>query len=73
LTVFVTGQALAALPRSRDALVRGTSFHASASIPCVANPCAGPELKPCEAFVTRRAGGAATVEIPRGQDLGRRA
>jgi hypothetical protein len=63
LTVGVTGQALAPIAASKDALIPGTSFHASAKITCVPFL----ETKPleCDAFVVRRGGGGtATVDIP---------
>jgi hypothetical protein len=64
LAIRVTGTALPPLPASQDALIKGTPFHASASIKCVM-PYADPSAKPCEAFVTRRGtDGTATVEIP---------
>jgi len=62
LTVGVTGQALAATPAARDALLPGTPFHASATIACV--PPYAASTKECEAFVIRRGfGGTATVEV----------
>jgi hypothetical protein len=64
LTIRVTGTALPPLKASQDALIKGTSFHASASIKCVM-PYGDPTPKPCEAFVIRRGtDGTATVEIP---------
>ena len=66
LTVGVTGRALAPLDKSQDALLPGTPYHASASISCVPNPYVDTQLQPCEAFVTRRGQGSATVEIPLG-------
>jgi hypothetical protein len=65
LTVRVTGTALPPLKASQDALIKGTAFHASASITCVM-PYGDSPSKPCEAFVTRRGtDGTATVEIAR--------
>lgn len=62
LTLGVTGQALAPTAASKDALVPGTSFHASAKIPCV--PPFETKPQECEAFVTRRGfDGTATVEV----------
>jgi hypothetical protein len=63
LTVGVTGQALAPIAASQDALIPGTSFHASAKVKCV--PFLETKPQECDAFVVRRgAGGTATVEIP---------
>jgi hypothetical protein len=63
LTVSVTGHALAPIAASRDALVPGTSFHASAKVKCV--PFLETKPQECDAFVVRRGGGGtATVEIP---------
>ena len=67
LTVGITGQALAPREKSQDALLPGTSYHAAASISCVPNPYVDTQLKPCQAFVIRRAQEAATVEIPLGE------
>jgi hypothetical protein len=70
LTIGVTGSALAPLPASKDALLPGTSFHASGRITCLLSG----ETKPreCDAFVIRRGfDGTATVEIPQAQ-AGRR-
>ena len=65
LTVTVTGQTLAPTPASKDALLPGTPFHASASIACLPMPYGDTKPQRCEAFVIRRgAGGTATVEIP---------
>jgi hypothetical protein len=75
LTVTVTGKPLPPLPASKDATIPGTSFHASARIPCVPYIEKFREKKPqeCEAFVIRRGfDGTATVEIPQGNDIMRR-
>jgi hypothetical protein len=62
LTVGVTGEPLAPLPPSQDALVPGTPYHASATIRCV--PYLETEARDCEAAVIRRGfDGTATVEI----------
>jgi hypothetical protein len=62
LTVGVTGKALAAVPAAKDALIPGTRFHASASVPCT--PPFDPKPQQCEAFVIRRGfDGTATIEI----------
>lgn len=73
LSVTVTGTPLAPLPARLDALVRGTAFHASASILCVAAPYADRQPKPCPAFVIRRGtDGTATVDVPLGSGVARR-
>ena len=65
LTVSVTGQALAPIPASQDALLPGTPYHASGSITCLPMPYGDTKPQRCEAFVVRRGtGGTATVEIP---------
>ena len=67
LTINVTGKALAPVPASKDAVIPGTPFHASAKITCVPYIEVFREKKPqdCEAFVIRRGfDGTATVEIP---------
>jgi len=62
LTVGVTGTALAPLAASKDALVPGTRFHASARVACTPPFEAAPGE--CEAFVVRRGGdGSGTVEL----------
>ena len=64
LTISVTGKPLAPIPASEDALLPGTSFHASGSITCVP-PFGDGKPQQCEAFVIRRGtDGTATVEIP---------
>jgi hypothetical protein len=64
LTIGVTGQALAPLPPSQDALLPGTPFHASGSVKCLPMPYGDPKPLECEAFVIRRGtDGTATVEI----------
>ena len=62
LAIGVTGKPLARIAASQDALVPGTPYHASASIRCV--PPFETTSRDCDAFVIRRAGGAATVDIP---------
>jgi uncharacterized protein YraI len=70
LTVKLDGQALKPVPAAQDALVKGTRYHATATIPCT--PPYGLKV-PCEAGVVRRAGaGNATVDIAVGKDLRRR-
>jgi hypothetical protein len=71
LTVGVTGQALAATPAAKDALIPGTPFHASAKIVCSVPYDA--KTKECEVFVIRRGfDGTATVEVRWGEGLKRR-
>ena len=71
LTVGVTGQALAATPAARDALLPGTPFHASAKIACT--PPYAAKTKECEVFVIRRGfDGTATVEVRWGAGMKRR-
>lgn len=67
ISIGLDGQALAALPASRDALVAGTRYHATARIPC--QP-AYSDVRECEVGVVRRQpAGSATVDIhwPQGQ------
>ena len=61
LDLAVTGKALLPTPASKDALVPGTPFHASAQIPCTL---AAGNPTTCDAFVIRRGfGGNATLEV----------
>ena len=53
----------AALPASRDALIPGTPFHASAEVPCVSGN--GAKAARCKASVIRRANSSATVRALR--------
>jgi hypothetical protein len=63
LTIGVTGQTLAPIPASKDALVPGTAYHASAKIKCV--PAFETTPRDCDAFVIRRSfDGTATIDIP---------
>jgi hypothetical protein len=63
LGIGVSGKALAPTAASKDALVAGTPYHASTTIPCV--PYFESKPRDCEAFVIRRGfDGTATVEIP---------
>jgi len=63
LTVGVTGEPLAPVAGSTDALLPGTAYHASASIDCV--PAFESTPRQCEAFVIRRSfDGTATIDIP---------
>jgi hypothetical protein len=62
LTIGVTGKPLAPLPAATDALVPGTSYHATAKIKCV--PAYETTTKDCDAAVIRRGhDGTATVDI----------
>jgi hypothetical protein len=62
LGVAVTGQALPPLPAAQDALVAGTRFHASATVPCQTLG-AAPGAS-CQAGVIRRGrDGTGTVEL----------
>jgi len=62
LDVAVTGQPLAPLPSAQDALVPGTRFHASATVPC--QTLGGAAGASCRAGVIRRGrDGTATVEL----------
>jgi hypothetical protein len=62
LTIGVTGKPLAPLPAATDALVPGTSYHATAKIKCV--PAYETTTKDCDAAVIRRShDGTATVDI----------
>ena len=71
LSVAVTGQALPPLPAAQDALVVGTSFHATAVVPCQTP---GAETgADCQAGVIRRGrDGTATVELRGANGLVRR-
>jgi hypothetical protein len=73
LTVRVTGKALAPLPASQDAVLPGTSYHASAPVTCVPSPYGEAKPQTCEAFVVRRGrDGTATVEIKQAGRVSRR-
>lgn len=62
LQIALDGKALPPLPASRDALVPGTPYHASASITCLREGSTTP-LR-CDANVIRRGyGGTGTVEV----------
>jgi len=59
----VTHKALAPIAASKDALVPGTSYHASAKIRCV--PAFETTPRDCDALVIRRGfDGTATIDIP---------
>jgi hypothetical protein len=59
MTVGITGPAAAA--RSVDALVPGTRYHATATVPC--KSAAGQPMGSCRAGVIRNAGGESTVHL----------
>ena len=62
LHVGVNGHALAALPASADAKIKGTPYHASTQVPCKRSLSDAAEQ--CEAYVIRRGrDGTATVEV----------
>ena len=71
LSLALQGKPLAALPESKDALVPGTSYHASANVSCRAW---GDQVDvECPAHVIRRSfDGTATVEIRRADGYLRR-
>jgi hypothetical protein len=63
VTIGASGKALAPIAASQDALVPGTSYHASAKIKCV--PAFETTPRDCDAFVIRRSfDGTATVDVP---------
>lgn len=61
ITIGATGAAASAPRPSRDALVAGTPYNATAEIPCVTSE--GAAKGRCKAGVMRMAGGEATVEL----------
>lgn len=67
LSLGITGTPLAPVPASRDALIPGTPYHASAEVPCVSGSSGAPAR--CKAFVIRRATNSGTVVVtnPEGQ------
>jgi len=67
LRLGIGGVPLAPVPASRDALIPGTPYHASAEVPC-ASGSSGKAVS-CKASVIRRANNSATVVvvIPGGQ------
>jgi len=75
LTVGLTGKALEPVPASKDAVIPGTHFHASAKVSCVPyiEKFKDKKQQECQAFVIRRGfDGTATVEIPQGNSVNRR-
>ncbi len=67
LKVGISGAPLAPVPASRDALIPGTPYHASAEVPCGSGSSA--KAARCKASVIRRASNSATVVVtnPEGQ------
>jgi hypothetical protein len=67
LRVGIAGTPLAPVPASRDALIPGTPYHASAEVPCGSS--GSGQAARCKAFVIRRANNSATVVVtnPEGQ------
>jgi hypothetical protein len=62
LSVHVNGKPFLATAASKDALIPGTPYHASTDIICTRT--FEPEIKKCQAYVTRRGfDGTATIEI----------
>jgi hypothetical protein len=75
LTVSVTGKALEPTPSSKDAVIPGTPYHASAKITCVPSieKFRDKKQQECDAFVIRRGfDGTATVVIPQENSIPRR-
>lgn len=75
LSVSVTGKALEPTHAFKDAVIPGTSFHASTKIACVPyiEKYRDKKQQECEAFVIRRGfDGTATVEIPQENSVPRR-
>ena len=74
LTVSVTGKVLDPVSASKDAVIPGTPFHASAKISCVPSieKFRDKKQQECDAFVIRRGfDGTATVEIPQENSIPR--
>lgn len=67
LHMGIDGAALAPIPASRDALIPGTPYHASAEVPCLSG--SSGKAASCKASVIRRANNSATVVVtsPEGQ------
>lgn len=62
LTVGLDGRALPAVSAAKDALIRGTPFHASGNMACTRAD--NPQLKRCDGYVIRRGyDGTATLEV----------
>jgi hypothetical protein len=67
LRLGIGGAALTPIPASRDALIPGTPYHASAELPCISG--SSGKAASCKASVIRRANNSATVVVtnPEGQ------
>ncbi len=67
LKARISGAPLAPVPASRDALIPGTPYHASADVPCGSG--SSGKAARCKASVIRRANNSATVVVmnPEGQ------
>jgi hypothetical protein len=67
LKVGISGIPLAPVPASRDALIPGTPYHASAEVPCRSG--SSGKAASCKASVIRRANNSGTVVVtnPEGQ------
>jgi hypothetical protein len=67
LKLGIGGAPLAPVPASRDALIPGTPYHASAEVPCVSG--SSGKGASCKASVIRRASNSGTVVVtnPEGQ------
>jgi hypothetical protein len=67
LKVGIGGIPLAPIPASRDAVLPGTPYHASAEVPCMSGNSG--KAASCKASVIRRANNSATVVVtnPEGQ------
>lgn len=62
LNLALEGKALPALSAAKDALIRGTPFHASANMACTRAD--NPQVKRCDGYVIRRGyDGTATLEV----------
>lgn len=67
LTIGVAGKPLVPVDASKDAVMPGTPYHASARIKCV--PAFETTQRECDAFVIRRSfDGTATIDIPGGAE-----
>jgi hypothetical protein len=67
LRMGIDGAPLAPISPSRDALIPGTPYHASAEVPCISG--SSGQAASCKASVIRRANNSATVVVtnPEGQ------
>jgi hypothetical protein len=67
IRVGISGAPLAPVPASRDALISGTPYHASAEVPCQLK--SSSKADRCQASVIRRANNSGTVVVtnPEGQ------